>query len=121
MKVLITGGAGFIGSRLAARLAEKGHEITVLDNLLEQVHGDDPEQSEGYRAVADTTMAPTIIAAGMCNWANPHPASPAQTSKTNSSPAFNGVALETALNVTSTPKRRARKGTRRLIVSRRSD
>ncbi|WP_370178117.1 NAD-dependent epimerase/dehydratase family protein [Alteriqipengyuania sp.] len=55
MKVLITGGAGFIGSRLAARLIENGHEVTVLDNLLEQVHGDDPEQSEGYRAVAATT------------------------------------------------------------------
>lgn len=55
MKVLITGGAGFIGSRLALRLAEKGHEVTVLDNLLEQVHGENPEQSEGYRAVADKT------------------------------------------------------------------
>ncbi|MBD58884.1 MAG: epimerase [Citromicrobium sp.] len=55
MKVLITGGAGFIGSRLALRLVENGHEVTVLDNLLEQVHGDDPEKSEGYRAVADKT------------------------------------------------------------------
>lgn len=55
MKVLITGGAGFIGSRLALRLVEQGHEVIVLDNLLAQVHGDDPEQSEGYRAVADAT------------------------------------------------------------------
>jgi len=39
--VLITGGAGFIGSRLAARLVRDGHSVTVLDNLSSQVHGED--------------------------------------------------------------------------------
>ncbi len=33
MKVLITGGSGFIGSHLAEGLLEEGHEVTVLDNL----------------------------------------------------------------------------------------
>ena len=33
MRVLITGGAGFIGSHLADRLILEGHEVTVLDNL----------------------------------------------------------------------------------------
>lgn len=33
MKALITGGAGFIGSHLAERLLELGHEVLVLDNL----------------------------------------------------------------------------------------
>ena len=33
MKALITGGAGFIGSHLAERLLETGHEVTALDNL----------------------------------------------------------------------------------------
>jgi len=40
--VLITGGAGFIGTRLAARFVRDGHTVTVLDALIPQVHGDDP-------------------------------------------------------------------------------
>src|SRR6185312_8442801 len=44
MKVLITGGAGFIGSHLADRLLAEGHEVRALDNLDPQVHpaGDRP-------------------------------------------------------------------------------
>ena len=33
MKVLITGGAGLVGSHLSDRLTEEGHEITVIDDL----------------------------------------------------------------------------------------
>lgn len=43
--VLITGGAGLIGTRLAARFAADGHDVTVLDSLIPQVHGDDPQQT----------------------------------------------------------------------------
>src|SRR5439155_354073 len=38
MKVLITGGAGFIGSHLADRLLAGGHEVRAFDNLDPQVH-----------------------------------------------------------------------------------
>jgi dTDP-L-rhamnose 4-epimerase len=38
MQVLITGGAGFIGSHLADRLLEEGHGVRVLDSLDPQVH-----------------------------------------------------------------------------------
>ncbi|HEX8270577.1 MAG TPA: SDR family NAD(P)-dependent oxidoreductase [Flavobacterium sp.] len=38
-RVLITGGAGFIGSHLADELIERGYEVRALDNLSEQVHG----------------------------------------------------------------------------------
>jgi dTDP-L-rhamnose 4-epimerase len=40
MRVLITGGAGFIGSHLADRLLADGHEVRALDNLDPQVHRD---------------------------------------------------------------------------------
>lgn len=33
MKVIVTGGAGFIGSHLAEKLANSGHTVTILDNL----------------------------------------------------------------------------------------
>lgn len=43
LRVLITGGAGFIGSHLARRLHQDGHRVIILDSLLPQVHGDAPE------------------------------------------------------------------------------
>ena len=42
-RILITGGAGFIGSHLATQLHRDGHSVVVLDNLLPQVHGDNPQ------------------------------------------------------------------------------
>lgn len=40
--VLITGGAGFIGSHVATELLQAGYQVRVLDSLVTQVHGDEP-------------------------------------------------------------------------------
>lgn len=52
MRVLITGGAGFIGSHLADLLIEKGYQVRALDNLDSQVHGEN--------AVRPDYLAPKI-------------------------------------------------------------
>lgn len=51
MKILITGGAGFIGSNLALKLGALNHEVTVIDSLQPQIHGRDPEGSNLYRSI----------------------------------------------------------------------
>ena len=43
--ILITGGAGFIGSNTALKLIAKGYNVTILDTLSEQVHGENPEKT----------------------------------------------------------------------------
>lgn len=42
--VLITGGAGFIGSHVASELLEAGYHVRVLDSLVPQVHGKTPSR-----------------------------------------------------------------------------
>lgn len=53
MKVLISGGAGFIGSNLALKLMDRGYEVVLLDNLSRQIHGENPEESYTYNLVRD--------------------------------------------------------------------
>lgn len=48
--ILITGGAGFIGSNLSLKLIEKGYNVTVLDNLSPQIHS---ENSPLFHSIKD--------------------------------------------------------------------
>ena len=65
MRVLITGGAGFIGSHIALRLIEKGYDVTVLDNLLEQIHGENPDKNSPlYCSIKDKMR---FIKADVCD------------------------------------------------------
>lgn len=48
MKILITGGAGFIGQHLARSLVDHGHTVTALDSLDGQVHQDPAEAAQRF-------------------------------------------------------------------------
>ena len=64
MRVLITGGAGFIGSHLADRLLAEGHEVRALDNLDPQVHpaGERPDYlDKDTHLLVDCFPAPGFV------------------------------------------------------------
>lgn len=42
-KIVILGGLGFIGQKLSQKLIDAGHEVTVIDNLSSQIHGEIPQ------------------------------------------------------------------------------
>ncbi|ESR25306.1 NAD-dependent epimerase/dehydratase family protein [Lutibaculum baratangense] len=48
-RILITGGAGFIGRHVAETMLRRGHEVRILDNFHEQVHGPEPEPAPVLR------------------------------------------------------------------------
>ncbi|MCK5493918.1 MAG: NAD-dependent epimerase/dehydratase family protein, partial [Candidatus Omnitrophica bacterium] len=49
--ILISGGAGFIGSSLALYLKSLDYNVSVLDNLSQQIHGDCPDNSGLYQSI----------------------------------------------------------------------
>lgn len=65
MNILITGGAGFIGSHLTRSLSQDGHSITILDNFSKQIHGaESPIQSAHYNNLKNYA---TVIVGDVCD------------------------------------------------------
>src|ERR1041384_2925017 len=58
MRVMVTGGAGFIGSHVAEALAERGHETVLLDNLLPKAHG----ETAAFSGVVGDVRDPSLLA-----------------------------------------------------------
>jgi len=58
MKILITGGAGFVGSHLADKLIKDGHEITVIDDLSTGRYSNIAhlEDTTNFRLIIDTVL-----------------------------------------------------------------
>jgi dTDP-L-rhamnose 4-epimerase len=69
MRILITGGAGFIGSHLADELLRHGHDVRALDSLSPQVHGPHntrPEYlSAGVELIRGDVRDPEIVSASL--------------------------------------------------------
>ena len=52
-KILITGGAGFIGTALSLTLISKAYKVRVLDNLSKKIHGNTPNTSYLFNLIKD--------------------------------------------------------------------
>ena len=68
-KILIIGGAGFIGSNITAKLFKNGYTVTIFDSFSPQIHGD-KKNSQLYKSVKDIA---NVITGDVCNkkdWLN---------------------------------------------------
>jgi UDP-glucose 4-epimerase len=66
MRVLVTGGAGFIGATTAAALVRAGHEVVVLDDLSTGHRDAVPEEADFVHGdVTDPTVVAPVVARGI--------------------------------------------------------
>ncbi|KFB10077.1 NAD-dependent epimerase/dehydratase family protein [Nitratireductor basaltis] len=62
MRVLVTGGCGFIGRYVTAELLENGYEVRILDSLVEQVHAEEqPARTDGVEYLFGDVRDPALV------------------------------------------------------------
>jgi dTDP-L-rhamnose 4-epimerase len=63
MRVLVTGGAGFVGSHVADLLADAGHQAVLLDRLVPQAHGSGPPPWSGRHDLVEGDVRDAVLLA----------------------------------------------------------
>ena len=107
MRILITGGAGFVGSHLADRLLEQGHEVIAVDNYFTGSKSNIEHQLANPRYELmrhDVTFPLYVEVDAIYNLASPaspvhYQHDPVQTTKTNVMGAINMLGLAKRLRV----------------------
>ena len=107
MRLLVTGGAGFLGSHLCERLLDEGHEVVCVDNYYTGSRKNIEHLLDNSRFEAlrhDITFPIYVEVDGIFNLACPaspihYQKDPVQTMKTNVSGAINMLGLAKRLNV----------------------
>jgi len=107
MRILVTGGAGFLGSHLCERLLSDGHDVISLDNYYtgSRKNLEHLLSNPKFEAVRHDITFPTYLEVdGIFNLACPaspvhYQKDPVQTMKTNVSGAINVLGLAKRLNV----------------------
>ena len=107
MRILITGGAGFVGSHLSERLLGAGHEVVVVDNYFtgSKTNIAHLQGNPGFEAIRhDVTFPLYVEVDAIYNLASPaspihYQHDPVQTTKTNVMGAINMLGLAKRLGV----------------------
>ncbi len=107
MRILITGGAGFVGSHLSERLLDAGHEVVVVDNYFTGSKSNIAHLlgNPHFEAIRhDVTFPLYVEVDAIYNMASPaspihYQHDPVQTTKTNVIGAINMLGLAKRLNV----------------------
>ena len=61
MKILVTGGAGYVGSFAARHLMQRGHQVTVIDNLCQGHRGTLPSETLVVGDIADRELIGRLL------------------------------------------------------------
>ena len=85
--ILITGGAGFIGSHLVDAMLARGYRVSILDNLSPQVHADGEMDAEGWPTGASAGASRGASAAASTARTDPTASAPVRATDDTHTPA----------------------------------